>query len=1262
MRVPRRGWYQFDTPYSAVEPPFERPAGGYPPGRSALEDRLRLKTLDLNGFKSFVDRTVLRFEPGITAVVGPNGCGKSNVVDAMRWVMGEQVARRLRGKSMEDVIFGGAEGRAAIGLAEVTLTFENTDGAGPPAFSDYSEIQISRRLYRSGESEYLINGTPCRLRDVQDFFRDTGIGTKGYTIVEQGQIAEIVSARPEERRILIEEAAGIGKYKARRREAESKIQSTEQNLLRVTDILSEIRRQIASIERQAKKAARYKQWRETVRVLDLSLAADDRAELLAETKAAARRLEALRDDVTALETQVAQRELATQQKRIERTESELVLSQGGEVLLALRTEIKHHEGRIEFARRERALLAATTANRGEELEGLGNQHRALEGEALETGDELRVVERALESETEGLNSAEADAREARERVRVLESERDDAIAALGELVTEIARGEDRLAGLEDRDAELEARMRSADSDLEAGQSEGSRADREQRDLETALRELLGERDRLMGLVRAALDTHAQAVERERRAASSLAELRERRETRRSRLASLREVVERREDVGEGTRHLLCLDEGERRALGVRGLLRDVLEVDPEVERAVEAVLTDRSEAIVVDRTEGAVSALDLLRSAGAGRGILVAVPPVEPQAIGIVPLGQPLLDRVRPQPGYEALARALLGGVNLVEGLREVLEIYGRGRLPATFVTRAGDVLTPDGIARGGDDSGAPREGAGTGFLGRIGEIRDLESEVANLDAEVEVRETKLREAEAAHSRAADELDNLRNRHQTAALAVAHREKDLERTCERVKALSESQETQVAERSGMQGRRDELVGDRARRAQELEEARLQRANRQRDLDALLLRLSSAVREASRRDVVATERRVEHGGRVERRDRLAMGLERGRAAIRETGDWIAQREREIADGEARREQLAGEISDSQSALEVLLGREERARASNDEKRDVYERASASLGELEEGGRDLRRRVEAGRGEMGSAELTQRETELRLTHLSDSIREKWGVELSSWTPPTLGPEPVAAPPAVESAPGEPGDEDEASPADAAQEARARAELAQRPREERARKLAEARERLQSLGEVNLGAIEEHEELSERLRFLSEQKADLDGSLASLRNAIARINRTSRKRFRETFEAVSKRFSENFPRLFQGGRASLSLTETEDILDAGIEIMAMPPGKRLQNVNLLSGGEKTLTALALLVAVFQVRPSPFFLLDEVDAALDDANVERFNEIVRELASESQFVLITHNKRTIEAADTIYGVTMEQKGISKLVSVALH
>jgi chromosome segregation protein len=1107
---------------------------------------------------------------------------------------------------------------------------------------------------------------------VQDFFRDTGIGTKGYTIVEQGRIAEIVSARAEDRRVLIEEAAGIGKYKARRREAESKIQSTEQNLLRVNDVLGEIRRQIGSIERQAKKAARYKRLRETVRVLDLSLAADDRADLLAEIEAAGQRLQALRDELTALETRLAERELAIQERRIELTERERMLSQGTEGLLALRTDIKHHESRIEFGRRERESLADTMAARGQELNGLRQQLWTLEAECSATGDELRAVERAVDSERQVLASAETEALAGRERTQGLEAERDAANTGLVELLTRIARAEDRYAAVEDRVAELDVRLRSTEAELEIGQSEATRADGEQRALEEGLRNLLAERDRLMGLVRGGLETDERATARERQATARLAELRERRETRRSRLASLREVVERREDVGEGTRHLLARDEGEQRALGVRGLLRDVLEADREVQGAVEAVLAERAEAIVVDRTEGAVSALELLRSARAGRGIFVALPPPQPEALGIVPLGQPLLERVHPRPGYEGLARALFGGVNLVDGLREVIEVYGAGRLPATFVTPVGDVLSPDGTVRGGHSASGER--AGSGLFGRVREIRDLESEVAELEAAVEAQEAEQRESAAARVRASDELENLRNRHHTAALAVANHEKDLERTQERVKALGESHEGRVSKRSQRLAERDALLEERERLERQLEETRVERGNRQRELEELVLRIGSAAREASRLETIATERRVEHGGRAEKRDRLRVAFERTSTAARETREWIARREQEIAAAEARREDLAGEMGDSEAVLEALLRQEEQARASNDEKREAYERVAASLSEFDEGARGLRDEAGARRDAMGAAELAAREAELRLTHLLDSIREKWDVDLATWTPPVVEPESLgAAPPVAPLAEPEPepadeaadetGDEETDVPAvDAAREARANAELARLPREERTGKLVEVRDKLQSLGEVNLGAIEEHEDLSERFRFLSEQKADLDGTLASLRDAIARINRTSRKRFRETFEAVSKRFAENFPRLFRGGRASLSLTETEDILDAGIEIMAMPPGKRLQNVNLLSGGEKTLTALALLVAVFQVRPSPFFLLDEVDAALDDVNVERFNEIVRELADDSQFVVITHNKRTIQVADCLYGVTMEQKGISKLVSVHLH
>jgi chromosome segregation protein len=1225
---------------------------------------VRLKSLELHGFKSFVDKTVISFKPGITGVVGPNGCGKSNVVDAMRWVMGEQAPRRLRGRGMEDVIFAGSEGLAPVGMAEVTLTFDNGNGTAPPAFSAYSEIQISRRLFRTGESEYLLNRTPCRLRDVQDFFRDTGIGTKGYTIVEQGKIAEIVSAKPEERRSLIEEAAGIGKYKARRREAETKIEQTEQNLLRVNDILTEIRRQISSIERQAKKAARYKRLRETLRVLELSLAADDRRELAQGIAAARQSQERQRDAATAHETQLAERELSVSAKRLELGECERILTQGSEALLALRGDIKDAEGQIEYGRRERGSLAALVETRGGELGELREQRATHGRDVAQVEEELATVLRAVESGAEQLASAEAGVREARSGFTGLERERETANTALVGVLTAIARAEDRLAAVEDRRAELEARLRNADEVLEIGQGEAQRADREQHDLEEGLRNLLAERDRMMHAVRIALENHEAAVAADRAADAALRDARDEAERKRARLVSLREVLSRGEDVAAGTRHLLERDAATRHRLGVRGLVRDFIEADREIERAVEVALADCAEALVVDAPSGAVSALELLHAARAGRAVFVTAPARTPDTSGFVPLGVPLLDCVRLRAGHEDLLRGMLAGVYLVDDLGEVLRVYGSGRIPATFVTAAGDLLSPNGVIRGGSGSAGA-----DGHLARTREIRELDLEVAQLETRAAERGSAHHAARASLAAASDELENLRNRHHTAALAVANHEKDLERTRERVKALGEATEGRKSERSDLLNERESLAQESLRLAGTLEASRAERGDRQRALDALVLRIGSAGREVSRLETVATERRVEHGGRAAQRDRLRAACERATASLAEAEIWIARRETEIRDAEARRVELASTIDAARARLEEKLREEEAARMGHDAKREAFERVSGEVSSIEEAARELRASIGRERDALSQADLALRESELRLAHLDDGIREKWGVEIATWEPPVAdpvdAPQPVAREVAAEaSVEGEQpvaGEEEEES-VDAARDARANALLARAPAVERRRELDEVRKKLQALGEVNLGAIEEHEEQKERFRFLSDQKRDLESTLASLRDAIARINRASRRRFRETFEAVSKRFSENFPRLFRGGRASLALTENEDVLEAGIEIMASPPGKRLQNVNLLSGGEKTLTAIALLVAVFQVRPSPFFLLDEVDAALDDANVGRFNEIVTELAGESQFLLITHNKRTIEVADVLYGVTMERRGVSKIVAVEMH
>jgi len=1242
-----------------------------------IEESLRIKSLQLQGFKSFVDRTTFTFKDGITAVVGPNGCGKSNVADAVRWVMGEQSARRLRGKSMEDVIFGGSANRPPIGMAEVVLSFENTAGRAPAEYAEYSEIEICRRLYRSGESEYLINKSPVRLKDVNDFFRDSGIGAKGYTIVEQGRVAEIVSAKAEERRLLIEEAAGITKYKARRREAESKIKSTEQNLDRVNDILGEIRRQISSLERQARKAARYKRFKETQRILELSLARDERNELLEGTEQARGRVGQLRDEVTALSTRLAERELALEEKRIGLTEAEKAVSQGSERLYALRAEIKNLEGQIELGHREGENIAESNEGRRRELDQLREQLTQVEAEAVEARQELDQLEVAVQGQQSTVDAAEAEVASGQEELNAAELERDSANEMLVGVLTSVARGEDRITQLADRRAAIDQRLRSADRDYEEQQSAARELVGEQEELEESLRNLLTERERFQEQLIVAMRHHERATEKLAEVTGELQQRRERLGARSARLSSLMELLASREDLGPGTRHLM--EQGEEAAdrFGIRGLVRDLLKVEAHAVKAVGAVLAERADALVLEDGARVVDALSSLRAAEAGRGVFLLEGSEAPVS-GIVPMGDPILEYVEARPGQEGLAQRLLGDVYLVGSLSEPLNLYGGTSLPATFVTLDGDLVTPSGVVCGGGLAGSG------GSLARQTEIRDLQTEVETLSLEVKQFEASHANATAELESATQELDNMRSRQHTAAMAVATQEKDLERASERGKALGEARENRIAERADLLGESQSLAEEQAALQGQLEGWSEERVQKQSTFDSLGLRIGSLGRELSRRQTRLTELKVAHNNRIEGRDRLQEQVSRFDGSTRETAEWISRREEEIRVGIVRVEELGSERLLAERGLEEHLVSEEAARVENDGARDEYERESEAVREFDEGLRALRGDLSGRQEESTAADFQLRESELRLDHQAEHIRDRWGVELASWELPPL--DEASAEGAGEaskaeaevaarlrgaaegSEAGEAAEGGEGEPvltasesANALREARQNAELARAPKETREGELATVQKALESLGEVNVGAIEEHEELAERFRFLSEQQVDLEKTIESLREAIARINRTSRRRFRETFEAVSTHFSENFPRLFGGGKASLQLTEAEDVLEAGIDIMAMPPGKRLQNVNLLSGGEKTMTALALLVAIFQVRSSPFFLLDEVDAALDDANVGRFNGLITDMAAESQFLVITHNKRTIEVADVLYGVTMEQKGVSKLVGVEL-
>ena len=578
----------------------------------------------------------------------------------------------------------------------------------------------------------------------------------------------------------------------------------------------------------------------------------------------------------------------------------------------------------------------------------------------------------------------------------MERDKDAENHALVEALTGIARAEDRLAAMDDRSAEIDRRMRSADEHLSVQQGEAARADQEQRALEDGLRNLLAERDRLMGALREAITRHESAVADDRSATEALRGRRELRETRRARLESLRELLGRGEDVGDGVRHLMGLDPSERSGLGLRGLVRDAFEVEPSLERAVEAVLAERAEGAVLERGADPLEALRRLRSADVGRGVFV-LEREDDSPHGFVPLGEPLATRVTPRPGFERIANTLVGRVNVVDDLGEALSLYGTGRIPCTFVTPAGDVLTPDGVVRGG---GAD---VGSGILGRVREMRELEAEVASLDQQVDEQQSTCAAAEAQVAAAHDELENLRNRHHTAALAVANHEKDLERTRERVKAIGEAQEGRVAERSELLNEVEALGGERVRIDGLLGTHREDRALRQRTLDGLLLQIGSAGRELSRLEAVVTERRVQHEGREEACERLRASLERTDTAIAETRDWVQRREAEIHTAEERREALAGSIAQAETTLAERLREEELARHSNEEKRDAYEGLAATVRGLEEEARGVRIELESQRDESQQAELGLREMELRLTHLEDGIRDKWNLDLAQWKPP-------------------------------------------------------------------------------------------------------------------------------------------------------------------------------------------------------------------------------------------------------------------
>lgn len=1191
---------------------------------------MRIKTLELTGFKSFPQRTTIEVPRGVTGIVGPNGCGKSNVVDAIRWVLGEQSPKHLRGDAMEAVVFNGNERLAPLGMAEVSLTFENdsppqelTDldlevSSVPAHFRDLAEIMITRRYFRSGESEYFINKTPCRLKDITELFLGTGVGSKAYAIIEQGRVEQLINAKPEDRRLFIEEAAGTTLYRSRKLAAERKMERARENLARVNDILREIDRQVQYLQRQAKKAEAYRQLSAEVRDLEIGLSAHQ--------------WHALDEERRQHEESLVQ--LADEERRIR---AELQSCEASEAHAA--ETVEEVEARQVAIRERLAVLDAERESLRQRLTMLGEEREERERRRARLSEELEVTRRAQGEAEAALRLAAAERDESAQSLILEEEKLAAGEAGLAEARAAMADAQSRLesakGGLVDH-ITREADARNALAALVRRREDIARQREKLQHEENAVQQQLAEIERQLEERRAGVEQlrarlHATTGEQEARAHDlrSLAEQRRRAERVaadieaallqvQSRLESLEQIQRNYEGFHRGVRAIM---REEQHPDGVLGVVADVIDIPERYERAVAAVLGERLQYVIVRGEQEGVGAVDLLRREASGRGSFIPLHPRPLPLTGAASLNGDsvrLLDVVGVKDSFRSVAESLLGEVVLVPDLHSAVNLWRQNGIYVTLVTPEGDVMDPSGVITGGSDRPIEEE-----ILARRREIEALRAALEGKISQLAVARTELARLDETIQQVDEAVKSLGQDVHDLTVRIVGVEKDLERLelerpqcvsrCDVIRyelsTLSVEDEQAEAEASTVQAEVAAAVEQREARQRQVSEE-------QRNAEDVTLRVDGLVEEVTSRKVRVAERR-------ERQQAAAAAVESWRRQQSELAKRETALGEERANSERERDKLDESIvatrrqEDEQGEHRLQLEAEaERIGAEGEERRRELRAAHERTRSAHDGLESLRDR-------RGQVELARSEVRLRCEHLAQNIHEKYEVEL-------------AAQAAI----------------DAAGEALAEA----------ASRLEALKQRLSRLGEVNVAAIDELRELEERGGFLRNQRDDLERSLSDLERTIQKLNRASRTRFAETFARANETFQKVFPRLFRGGEGRLVLTDEHNLLETGVEIIVRPPGKRLDTVALLSGGEKALVAVSLIFSLFLINPTPFCILDEVDAPLDDANIGRFSQMVREMSEHSQFILITHNKRTMEAASALYGITMQEPGVSKVISVNLN
>ncbi|MGA9576566.1 MAG: chromosome segregation protein SMC [Terrimicrobiaceae bacterium] len=1246
-----------------------------------------LQSLEMIGFKSFAPRTILRFHRGVTAVVGPNGCGKSNVLDAIRWVLGEQSAKALRGAEMADVIFSGTDSRQALGMAEVSLTFAECE---KELGVEWNEVCISRRVYRDGKSDYFLNNAPCRLRDIHQLFMDTGVGRSAYSIMEQGKIDLILSSRPEDRRAIFEEAAGITRYKAQKREALRKLEYTEANLLRVQDIIKEVHRQIGSLQRQAAKARRYQALMNDLRLFDTHLSHKNDRELsknLAEIRGELGRDEEVRaeseDKILQLED-----ELARLRARTEFLDGEA--SGRRDNMQTLKSRVFSAESRL-----------ATNHERCEEARSTIERHRAdiaAAGEKMRSQqDQIEQTEQLLAQMIETLRGHEASLEEHTRRVCAVREERASAERQIQELGAEIARLEARAGSLRDETSAAAGRREASETRLRLLKGESEASSRAAGELSLRIEEIASHAEMARKAAESSqaeqLDAqlaHEAAQEKRQEVEAALNALSKQGAAIESRLEVLRQLQEQGEGFEEGTQAILRgLDNPGFFRSSIVGALPDQIQVEPRFIPAIEAALGSGLQTIIFKDVGVAEMALQELSRRRLGRATIAPREWISTGGNGVSAdtggsqegesskaAGAPetsdlpegaiawAVNCVTGTGEAVTLAARLLAGVIVAENLESAFRIKAAN--PALGVaTIPGEFISSQGVVRGGQSG----ENGNQSALVRRAQISQLERDIlvvvrtleshtaARVEAlkALETSQDRLLAAREGFQRAQVESASIQNEQKLAEHQLSELEKRGAAYTQEAVQLEESLRASLAHLASLENGIVET-------AQSLERSRDRRAEAERAAQTVRERENTAIEDLNEIRVrVATERQQQE----------SLTRQRGPMAARlaELAEILEARRADIAGYQARIEALNTESSGMREAIatwqEECMSLEAEIAELLSTRSEFHERAAG----VEIALRSIRHQLVELQEKKGRLEVRVAQLEIRMENLRTHVLQRYQTDLETFEPDTYAllcsfrdrsrkNTPVHDAREAEGSGGEmpPGPHPRVASEDTGVSQEQGEAINWKGIEEM---VADLSERIEAMGPVNLDAIQEYDELEQRQVFLEKQLADLVNSKAELLAVIAKINRTTKELFADTFARIRENFQTMFAELFGGGRANLMLVDESDPLESGIEIIAKPPGKQLQSVSLLSGGERAMTAVSLLFAIYMVKPSPFCVLDEMDAPLDESNINRFIRILDRFVDQSQFVVITHNKRTIGRADVLYGVTMEEQGISKLVSV---